>query len=145
MNEFKHTFIYLTDTERTALFEEAEHKTYSPGEAVLLEGAREAAIYLIVKGEARVERANFKGTREIAMLGPGEIFGEMSFVEENGASAAVVADKELEVIGVTGDAIRDTMEADPTFSGRFYQSIANVLSRRLRRTTLGALQDTSVR
>src|SRR5262249_9450853 len=87
-------------------------------------------------GYVRVER---KDGREqgvaVARLGPGQVFGEMSFLEEAGASASVIADDVVEVDVVEGGHVQSLLTSDPGFSARFYHSLAGSMAHRLRRTT----------
>ena len=69
----------------------------------------------------------------------GELFGEMSFLEEAGASASVVADDEVEVDVIPGEHVRRLLDSLPGFAARFYHSLAVTLSERLRRTSRTAL------
>jgi len=56
----------------------------------------------------------------------------MSFVENAGASASVVADWAVVCLRIDSAAIHTCIQFDPTFAGRFYHSLAATLSRRLR-------------
>ncbi len=51
------------------------------------------AIFLIDSGSVRVERHDRGALVPLATLGPGEFFGEMSFVAGTPTSARVVADE----------------------------------------------------
>ena len=59
----------------------------------------------------------------------------MSFLENAGASASVVADEEVEIDIIGAVHLNSLLEADPGFSSRFYRSLARFLSNRLRQTT----------
>jgi hypothetical protein len=74
----------------------------------------------------------------VARLGPGQVFGEMSYLEhdDTGASASVIADDDdVEVEVVKGADVDTLLTSDPGFSARFYRSLAVGLARRLRATT----------
>ena len=70
----------------------------------------------------------------LAHLKAGEAFGEMSFLEDTGASADVVADGTVEILYISGGKIRELMADDSTFAARFYESLGRTLAARLRRT-----------
>ena len=72
---------------------------------------------------------------EIARLGPGAIFGEMSFLDGAPVSANVIAVGKVEVLRIDGASTKQAMKKDPSFAGRFYHSIAEILVRRLRATS----------
>ncbi|MHC8508965.1 MAG: Crp/Fnr family transcriptional regulator [Rhodospirillales bacterium] len=126
----------LSPDDITALETMGQKRTIPNGEAVVEEGMEVDTVFMILRGEGRLVRyylddmaAEFTGP-----LGPGDLIGEMSFVDPAGASARVVADGELEVFVLTRRSIEDHMVVDPTFAGRFYHSILLTLCRKLRRT-----------
>jgi CRP-like cAMP-binding protein len=90
-------FRFVTEDDRRLLSEKARLTKYAAGDTVLEEGSLAQALYTIRKGTVRIERTHFGRDFAIARLGPGEVFGEMSFVDGLGASANVIADSDLEV------------------------------------------------
>ena len=80
----------------------------------------------------RVELEHPEFNIEITRLNPGEIFGEMSFLE----GFTVIANDDVELYVVNAQVIDDLIERDNGFFGRFYQSLAQILCTRLRDTTL---------
>ena len=129
-------FKFLRDEEHNQLLKDSERKAFKPGEVLIQEGAKQTSIYVIVKGEAKVQRDHEGFAIELSRHGPGEIFGDMSFVEGQAASASVVAgDEEVLVFIIHHDHISTLMGQNPAFAARFYQSLAEILSRRLRETT----------
>ena len=140
MNEFLE---FLTDEDRQLLSKTAEQRDCAPGEVILAEGERRDALFVILKGSARVERAHMEFSLEIARLGEGELFGDMGFIEGAPASATIVADgpTRVEVIDVAH--VQSLIARDPGFHGRFYQSLAKILSRRLRETTVQSIAEYS--
>jgi CRP-like cAMP-binding protein len=71
----------------------------------------------------------------VARLGPGEVFGELSFLEDAGANASVIAEEDVEVDVAEGPDIAALLASDPALAARFYQSLAVVMAHRLRNTT----------
>jgi extracellular factor (EF) 3-hydroxypalmitic acid methyl ester biosynthesis protein len=127
---------YLKDDEYLSLLQTAESKTFKPGALLIRQGEQQTNLYVLVKGSAKVVRDHDGFMVDISQRGPGEIFGDMSFIEGHAASASVEAcDPEVQAIIITHANIKRLIEADPTFAGRFYKSLAEILSRRLRDTT----------
>ena len=71
-----------------------------------------------------------------AVLGAGEFFGEMSFVDGSATSARVIADTPTRLRIIDEATINNLIKKDPSFSGRLYRSIAAILSERLRLTSM---------
>jgi CRP-like cAMP-binding protein len=68
----------------------------------------------------------------VAELGPGEITGEMSFVDANPPSATVTALENSVVLAIPKAQLLAKLEESPDFAARFYLAIAIFLSYRLR-------------
>ena len=134
---------FLTDADRRRLIGKATRREYAPGETIVRQGDRRHAVYVLDEGEARVERSHGEFYVEVAQLGPGEVFGEMSFLEGFEASASVVADSACTVHVIDGKEVEEMIEADPGFYGRFYHSLALTLSQRLRETTVDGIAEFS--
>ena len=129
-------FKFLRDEEHNQLLKDSERKAFKPGEVLIQEGSRQTSLYVIVKGEAKVQRDHEGFAIELSRHGAGEIFGDMSFIEGQAASASVIAgDEEVLAFVITHAHIAGLMGQNPAFAARFYQSLAEILSRRLRETT----------
>ncbi|MEM8828911.1 MAG: cyclic nucleotide-binding domain-containing protein [Cyanobacteria bacterium P01_G01_bin.19] len=126
---------YLTTEDYNVLLEKAQVATFQQRETIVKEGRLSQAIYLVRKGIVRVERAASGRDVAIAFLEPGEVFGEMSFLEGVPTSAAVIAQEEVEVCVLNEQNLYSLLTSVPGLSDRFYQSLAYNLSSRLRQTT----------
>src|SRR5581483_10695271 len=91
------TFSRLTEQDRQRLFRKVRRVAAHRGDVLLAEGVRQKDLFLVRVGYVRVERASQGQGIAVARLGPGQVFGEMSFLEETGASASVIADEDVEV------------------------------------------------
>ncbi|RPH36829.1 MAG: cyclic nucleotide-binding domain-containing protein [Chloroflexi bacterium] len=79
------------------LAEQGKHRHYEAGETIVREGAPASALYIILGGKVHVERAEGDGA-PVALLGPGDFFGELALIEEHPRSASVVADTPTDCI-----------------------------------------------
>ncbi len=134
---------YLDDRDWERLMEGAARRRFEPEAVILAQGEAGHAIFMLERGSARVERRHGEFYVEIARLGPGEVFGEMSFLEGYSASASVVAAEPCEVTVLEGQRVEALLEADAGFAARFYRSLAEILSRRLRQTTVDGIAEFS--
>jgi CRP-like cAMP-binding protein len=140
------SFTQLTDAERETLFQSVAPRTFRAGEAIITQGALQATMYVLVKGEVKVERhatgdaderPRAKGSEvvHIAELGPGQVFGEMSFLDRAPSSATVTALTDIEVLAIGRAEIDRIAAMDRTFPDRFYQCLAMALVDKLRATS----------
>jgi signal-transduction protein with cAMP-binding, CBS, and nucleotidyltransferase domain len=88
---------------KTATTERVSHAYYRPGEYVFRRGEQAAHFYVIERGEVEILRdgAGPDGSDVLAVLGPGDFFGEMALLEgrERSASARARTTLELGVVG----------------------------------------------
>jgi CRP/FNR family cyclic AMP-dependent transcriptional regulator len=118
------------------LFANGESKLYKDGELVCREGDEGDSLFFVVDGEVRVLARTMGGGGgapfELARLGAGSVFGEMSFLDKAKISATVIAEGQVEVMRLRTKNIESLIDEDPMFGLRFYRSLAVTLSRRMR-------------
>jgi len=86
-------------------------------------------VYLILKGTASIE---IGGPGKSRTIGPGEICGEISFLDDLPATADVVASGAVEAYFLERATLQSMFELFPHLGSRFYRSLATILSRRMR-------------
>jgi CRP-like cAMP-binding protein len=126
---------YLSPNDWALLIDRAKKVTFKKEETLIKKGGQTKVVYLLVRGTAKIE-AEF-GVR-IAQIGPGQICGEMAFLEDNVASASAIAEQEVEACAIDWSTLRDLFELYPHVASRFYRSLAVSLSRRLRRQIMSS-------
>ncbi|HEY3024249.1 MAG TPA: cyclic nucleotide-binding domain-containing protein [Actinomycetota bacterium] len=109
-----------------AMADRADQVEFRAGEAIVVEGMRGGAFFAIVEGKARVTR----GKRTLAMLGPGDFFGELALLDGGQRSASVVAATPMLCIRIFKRAFDRLIAEEPGVSAR----MLSVLAGRLRRT-----------
>lgn len=125
---------YLTDHDWNLLLEKAETLTFPKGETILAQGSQTRSIYLLVQGYASVESSHAGQGIYLNQIGPGEIFGEISFLENLGATASVIASETAEVQVITEQYLLSLLNSVPGLATRFYHSLALTLAQRLRQS-----------
>ncbi len=129
-------FHALTAEEKNDLLAAGNVVTYETGETVIAENETVDSLLVIKLGSLRVTRTYLDDmTAEFAgPLGPGEVIGEMSFIDGKGASASLIADGQVEILSVSRHAVFEMLDADLGFKARFFESLFMDLSRKLRST-----------
>lgn len=124
----------LTANDWGSFFLHGEREDHVHDSIILTQGQLGSAVYFILEGEVRIEQIIEDKLTELARLGPGSIFGEMSFLDNAPVSASVVADGVVGILKITSDIMENLLTEDSGFGTRFYNSLALTLSRRLRAT-----------
>lgn len=98
---------------------------FMPGEAIIRQGDEGSELFVVQRGEVAVcvGRNETQSVAELARLGPGEFFGEMSLMTGEKRAATVRAFSECEIVQVTKEAFQEVIAADP----RLVEPITRVL------------------
>jgi small-conductance mechanosensitive channel/CRP-like cAMP-binding protein len=80
---------------RAELAAQFAYTPFAQGEAVTHEGAHEDGLYMIVRGDAVVRIGTGDQAHDVARLGPGQVFGEMSLMTGEARAATVIAATDL--------------------------------------------------
>ncbi len=100
----------------------AERVTLPAGKVVVIEGAAGTEFFVVLDGQARVERHG----RQVATIGPGGFFGDLALLDRAPRNASVVADSELEVAKL-GQRAFDSLLDHPGFSKKLLAGLARRL------------------
>jgi extracellular factor (EF) 3-hydroxypalmitic acid methyl ester biosynthesis protein len=125
----KNRLEYVTQNDWILIVDRSKRIAFKKDDVLLQPGKQNKMVYLLVKGVAKVEGS---AKTFIAQIEPGEVCGEMAFLENGVASASVTATGQLEVCAIEWSALLDLFELYPHLGSRFYRSLAVNLSRRMR-------------
>jgi CRP-like cAMP-binding protein len=131
----------LTRNDWTLIESRAKRIGFNLGQEIISEGARIDHLYVLRSGSASVELEGTTSRTVIASLIAGDVCGEMAFLEDSTATAAVVAKDDIEVDAIRADELRQLVAAFPGFGARFYRSLAVILAQRLRQTSKELLRE----
>ncbi|MEQ9551561.1 MAG: cyclic nucleotide-binding domain-containing protein [Coleofasciculus sp. G3-WIS-01] len=133
-------FKYFTLDDQAYIIEASRRVRYAKNDVVVSQGEKaKRGLFIISSGIARVE---INGVT-IARCGPGSILGELSFLEESGASSSIIANTELEIDITEGDMIDNFCASVPGFATRFYHSLASLMAQRIRERIDGSFLKTN--
>jgi CRP/FNR family cyclic AMP-dependent transcriptional regulator len=111
-------------------------RTFEKGEFLIKEGETSKDVFLIIEGKVIVTKEVNTINKVLALLGPGEIVGEMSFFESTERSASCIADTSVTAIILNEDVFGQIYSLHPRWVGQILQA----LSRRIVKT-LDLLKD----
>jgi flavin reductase (DIM6/NTAB) family NADH-FMN oxidoreductase RutF len=100
-----------------------EERSYEPDQAVVREGEPGDELFVILEGEARIERAG----NVLATFGPGEFFGEIAVLDGRPRSADVVAATPLRCLTVSREVLRGALGGAPEAAWAMLQILAGRL------------------
>ena len=117
------TFAHLPAAALEQVAVMAKDVTHSTGHVVVREGSGAHALHVIVSGEAEV---SVDGA-QIAVLGPGDHFGEIALLDGGTRTATVTAASELRVLAIDAVSFLRLVRSDPILTASLPPTIAGRL------------------
>ena len=106
------------------------------GDLIFEEGTPGDTMFLLAAGRVRIEtRVDAGGFTELAVLSPGDVFGEMALIERLPRSARAVAHTTATLFALGGPALEQWLASDARMAVGFVVELLRVLSQRLRRSS----------
>jgi len=102
------------------------HVVFGPGEVILRQGDPGDSLYVVRGGSVAVQIGVLGASKEIATLGDGQFFGEMSLMTGESRTATVVAKSDVQCYIVDKEAFQEIVQEKPDLAG----TISDILSRR---------------
>ena len=129
LSSSKSGLVYLTANDWMLIADKAARLRFKAGDHIIQQGKRTHGVYVLVKGKASVQ---IPSPKMVPALGPGEVCGEISFLDEQPATVNVVANEAVEALFLDRPMLQSLFELYPHLGSRFYHSLACSMSRRLR-------------
>jgi len=129
LSSSKRGLVYLTANDWALIVDKGTRMQFKVGDCVVQQGKRTQGIYMLVKGMATVR---IPRPAALPAIGPGEVCGEISFLDDLPATASVVAKEPVEAYYLDRPTLQSLFELFPHLGSRFYRSLASSLSHRLR-------------
>ncbi|MBN1594768.1 cyclic nucleotide-binding domain-containing protein [candidate division FCPU426 bacterium] len=128
-------FKNFTDDELHTLVNYCEELRLSDGETVFDEGDKDdEALYFILEGAINILKGQGVGTKVLAVLGTGNFFGDMSFLDSQPRSAAAVSSGDAVLYKLTPDNFSEFANQTPKAALKFFKVFIAKLVKRLRET-----------
>ena len=110
-------------------------QSYGKGEFVFREGAPGTSLYLLLSGKVRISK-NVAGMGEeaLAVLGPGDVFGEMSIIDDSPRSADAIVHETCRLLVLEKEPLEDLMFLHKDIAYEMLWNVVRTLSSRLRET-----------
>ena len=124
-------FLALDEEASVALRASMVEIDFARGQVVFSEGDAGDRLYVIVDGKIKLGTSSSDGRESLlAILGPGEMFGELSLFDPGPRTATATALTETTLLGLGHDALGSWLNGRPGVA----QALLKALSQRLRRT-----------
>jgi CRP-like cAMP-binding protein len=119
-------------TDLEALGSMGQEKTYKKEELIFDEDSKGDSMYILKSGAVKILKKVKNQENTIAVLNPGEFFGEMALLDGQPRSAAVKATADSDVFVITLEGYQQLRKEKPHTALKLMDIIIKVLSNRLR-------------
>ena len=127
-------FMELTTTELMMVLMATNKIEYKPGQIIIREGTAGDSLFIVKEGEVEIRKYDGNGVEhQLATLGPGECFGEISLIDSEPRSASVYAQTDCTLYQITRNDFADLIIHHREIERKFYKAISLTLAQRLRR------------
>ena len=111
-------------------------KELEPGAVIFQEGSTGMSLYFVSSGQVRISKSFSGGSSaDLAMLGPGDFFGEMALIEEATRSASAIALGRCVLFELFHGDLTRWVKSNPQQAVQFFTELVHLQSNRLRRTS----------
>ena len=128
-------FSCLKDDALDSVARLASEEHHPRGATIFQHGDAGDKLYLILEGKVRISR-NVAGMGEeaLAILGPGQLFGEMALLDESARSADARAHETCQLLSIAKDGFDDLLFMNKDLAYEVLWSMVRMLAGRLRQT-----------
>jgi len=111
----------LDPQRRNGLISLFTSRVYGRGETVVTEGQSAEGLYVVLSGEVHVSKHEDGGDLALAELGPGQVFGEISLIQQKVATATVTVPDKAVVLCLPRAAFNDHVSEFPEVLAHVYK------------------------
>jgi CRP-like cAMP-binding protein len=128
-------FEFLSDKERLEFADTAELAVFAPGEVLIEEGAALDSLFVLTSGRVEVRKSiGDRGDSLLAVLDTKNermLLGELSLLDDRGASATVRAQEETKAVKIPHETFRTMIREGRTAAYKLAYHISHILAKRL--------------
>ncbi|WP_272149800.1 cyclic nucleotide-binding domain-containing protein [Tenacibaculum aiptasiae] len=124
---------HLNDLDIEWMINNGNKEDLEVGDRLIRKGEAIENLYIVLSGQLSITDGS--SDKSIALIGAGEIVGEMSFLESRPPSVSVIATQVTSVYSISRELMNSRLANNLEFKANFYYAISLFLSNRLRKTT----------
>lgn len=131
-----HLLDQIPEPQLVTLGEFLQPRLYHETTVIFEEGSRGNSLYFVSSGQIRIsKKVSEKLSKDLALLGSGDCFGEMALIEEVARSASAETVGPAVVFELARADLNRWLKSRPELAMGFFAELVQVQSKRLRRTS----------
>jgi len=116
-------FAPLSEEEIDRLARASVKRIFAPGEAIVRRGQEGRSMFVVIRGNVKVQIPENNIQKVINRLTVNDFFGEMGLLTGEPRTATVVAEDEVDVLEIRKSAIKPIFESNPELMSAVYEII----------------------
>lgn len=125
-------FRYFTADERETIESLAKFFNLQPGMLLIEAGEEDSTLFAVESGHLEVIAPRGDEMLRVATVGPGDVLGEVSFIDSSARTVSVRASEESTVLAWNRKTLCDALDNDHTLLAKFAIAMSELLVERLR-------------
>jgi CRP-like cAMP-binding protein len=136
--------VELNDDERKVLSQAMTHRDLKQGEVLVQEGSEDDHLYVVTSGSLGVVKAaGTDNEMTLNVIRPGDVVGELSFLDGATRYASLLALSDTQVLGLSRDALEGLLESRPKIVYHVMRAIVRVVHDIQRRLSMQTVELTN--
>lgn len=125
-------FRYFTPEERERVEALGRVVDIDEGGFLIREKERDSTLFTVEEGRLEIVVYNERDAKMIATVGPGDVLGEVSFIDDSPRSVSVRAAEQTRVLAWEREVLSRELAAEPELLAKFSIAMCELLVERLR-------------
>ncbi|MCP3923156.1 MAG: cyclic nucleotide-binding domain-containing protein [Desulfobacterales bacterium] len=134
MSKWSDLFETLPSDDLDLLISLGSEQSIESKKILIEEDSKMDSIFFILKGLFKVTN-DFLGDDTLTLLGPGEIIGAVSFIDNLHTNVSIISLEKSSVVAIPHKALEKEIAKDESFGLRVYKALSRITTHRLRKTS----------
>jgi len=117
------------------IFEKIQAFSFPAKQLILQPGSQQIGFYFVIEGSARISVHVEDQEITLALVYPGDFFGEVSAIEGGAPSAFARAEEPTTIYFLSRENFHELTTDNPAISAKMWESLTRIMISRMKRTT----------
>ncbi len=122
----------LKDPEKQKLLKFSNVVRAPKGQPVFLEGQMGSELYYVLSGVIDIMKKQGGRQQKVAVMGEGDVFGELGLITKKGRMASAVASTDSELLAISDDGLIKLCKKNPDIATKVFLNLFRIVTARMR-------------
>ncbi|GAB4293705.1 MAG: hypothetical protein Kow0090_08120 [Myxococcota bacterium] len=127
-------FSSLSDDEAVFIAARLSFEHHKAADTIFEENSDGDKFYILTKGRVRISKGIGESQKTLAILAPGDFFGEIALIDRGRRSATATALESTSLVTLSADAFQRLIDENGSSAAKFLRAILFTLCKRIRAT-----------